>query len=262
MGTEEWVRAREEAKSHKEDMNQKYSKEIEKSIKHTQILYPRRIKETDERICQVFSFIQSKPEEAIFDYAMSGTITVLNPASYMTPAGTYIVGGESQENDLCKTGTLYNILSSKNIVDNYYQTHGVTSVNSGMYGDDILWIPEVIFENDDYIIKSNVISCSPIDRNYAVNKCGESEEAVDQAMRSRIKQIMDAFVEHPTDSLVLHAFGCDDRYGNEAKLVMNIFFDEIMSRVIPANDIVFCIPKGETGEEIKAAFNQRFTSLG
>lgn len=259
MGTEEWVRACEEAKNHKENMRQKYREEIEKSVKNTQILHPREINESKEMLCQVFSFIQSKPEEAIFDYVMMGSVTVLNPASYMTPAGTYIVGGQGQENDLCGMGTLYNILSSKRIVDNYYQTHGVTSVNSGIYGDDILWIPDVVFENDDYMIKTNVISCSPVDRNYAVNKCGVSEESVDLAMRSRIKQIMDAFVEHPTDCLILHAFGCDDKYGNDVKSVMGMFFDEITNRIIPANEIIFCIPKGELGEEMKTAFHQRFT---
>ena len=126
---------------HTNEMQQRFSKEIEESIINTVTFNNNCYLQTDDTNIPVVNVVNSTTEEAIFiDQSKK---TVLNFASYKNPGGAFIKGSSAQEEMLCHSSTLYNVLRE---MTQYYE-HNRKILNKGLYTNQALYSPDIIFVN-------------------------------------------------------------------------------------------------------------------
>lgn len=160
-------------------------------------------------------------------------IAALNFASYKNPGGGYLLGATAQEECLCSESNLYNIISA--FYDSFYKPH-LKKLNGGLYGDDLLYSPNVLFFKNGYqktmvedfdgdireYASADVITCAA-PNYYPIQKYGKYPyEKVVQAMISRIDHILYAAYKEGVDSIILGAFGCGV-FMNDPVIVSQIF---------------------------------------
>ncbi|MCR5182639.1 MAG: TIGR02452 family protein [Clostridia bacterium] len=179
-----------------------------------------------------------------------GRICALNFANAYNPGGGVERGARAQEEDLCRTSNLYNAITRRYFIENYY---GWNRRNTGDLGtDNLIYSPGVtVFKNDDYSLKAredwfrtDVITCAaphlhpektrPVPR-------GQLVEAFD----SRIVNILEAAIENDADVLILGAFGCG-AFNNPPALVSDCFRYVLLEKDYAKyfRSVIFAVKKG------------------
>ncbi len=148
-------------------------------------------------------------------------IAVLNFANAYTPGGGVTRGASAQEECLCRITTLYPVLKSKRVIEEYYKKNAredcLLAPARLVYAEDI-----VVFKNDtDYpklLDKKEWLTCDVItaaapDLRGTLNKGSanlsySSEEALFDFHVTMALNILKAAYRHKVRILVLGAFGC------------------------------------------------------
>lgn len=186
-------------------------------------------------------------------------ICVLNFASSKNPGGGFLNGAMAQEEALCQSSNLYNILSKHKSFYEYNREH----LNNGQYTDGIIFTEKCLFFRKNYVNVEpqlvDVITCAAPNFN-AARRNGVSVEEIECTMSRRIEQILKVAIANNVKVLALGAFGCGV-FGNNPDFVASVmrtilcvrgyadYFEEI---IFPMN--------GSMGENVRA-FNKIFNKL-
>lgn len=226
------------AEQHYQTMEKLYEKEIEESVKFSKVFTGTIIADKDKTAFTI-KIIDCDTITAALDNPGSA---VLNFASYKNPGGGFIRGTMAQEEAICHESTLYNVLSRK---EDFYIWNR-NNLNNSLYQDRILWTPNIILKRNGTLGCCDVITCAA--PNWAAaQKNGVKREDNMQALRSRIRNIINVAAVYNEKSLILGAYGCGV-FGQDAEEVAKIFEEEVgTASMIPR--IIFAIPSGNGNYE-------------
>lgn len=128
-------------------------------------------------------------------------VAVLNFASYNNPGGGFMRGCMAQEEALCWSGTLYNVLQKYE--DTYY-ARNTAKKNRGLYTDTALFNQWVWVGKK----RVSVITCAAPNKSLLYRYGSFSEEQNSAALKSRVKYVLDVAEDRNVDVLFLGAWGC------------------------------------------------------
>lgn len=257
MGTQK-EELKKKAIAHTEKMNTLHENEISKCIEQTKIYDQTffctkkfEIKDNSEQkiIVEDIDSVQ-----AVFRYAYEdGKTAVLNFASYKNPGGKFLDGSSAQEEMLCHSSFLYNVLSEFD--EDYYEFNRL-SKNFALYTNRALYSPDVLFMRGDEEIYVDVITCAAPNKTAAQKYCGKSDFDCNSAMVERIHFMLDIAKEENVNTLILGAWGCGV-FGNDAEFVANSFKKELEEYYTDTfENIIFAIPGGTNYMVFKRVFGK------
>lgn len=189
-----------------------------------------------------------------------GPMAVLNFASFKEPGGMFLAGSRAQEECLCHTSFLYNVLRRKTSFYEWNRKH----LNRALYQDRLLYTPDVLFfENGspDFHavgIPCDVITCAAPNKSAAQRNCYVSDEENHKALEKRIRFLLQAAQMHTADVVILGAYGCGV-FGQDPTEVAEIFRDELRGTLF--SKAVFPIPR-KVGDGNYEAFAKVFGKDG
>lgn len=193
---------------------------------------------------------------AIIERPSKELVTVLNFASYKNPGGKFIEGSSAQEESLCHASFLYNVLASCSV---YYEWNNEHK-NRGLYENRAIYSPDVLFQKGKEERDCDVITCAAPNitpsRKYG---WGITNEENTEALKSRIKFVLDIAADQKRETLILGAFGCGV-FGQDAEEVANIFMDYLTTTHKMFKKVIFAIPKGfhtENYDKFEKVFKER-----
>ena len=245
-----------EAAEHEEQMRKYYSDNISRVALETKIY-------TEDSVFNDVVSENNKYEiivesidsvSAIMEYSGSRKTAVLNFASYKYLGGGFLQGSRAQEECLCHSSTLFNVLSK--FEDNYY-VENRKDLNGGLYRNKALYSPNVYFRG--YSVRfCDVITCAA--PNYSVvQRYGHAiKKENSEALKSRIEFVLNIAKENEVENLILGAFGCGV-FGQDAAEVAQVFKDNLENKFKNVfHKVIFAIPQGKDGnyEKFKEVWRQ------
>lgn len=238
------------AEKHTQEIEKKYKKETNKSIKNSVIYTEKTDKQPDIGCCKANIIVNDLDSVSSILKNHDGKTAVLNFASYKNPGGGFITGAIAQEEALCHSSNLYNILSS---FDEFYKWNKENN-NKGLYMNRAIYSPDIIFLDDSSCvfgvepikIQVDVITCAAPNRNAAVKYANVTEEENELAVVNRVKFLLDIADENDIKTLILGAFGCGV-FGQNPTTVAHAFKYCLDSYNYKFANIYFSIPKGKDG---------------
>lgn len=228
------------AKKHTEEMNKKYKEQIEESIKNTRIY----VNAFNEYCFQQNYDMEIVVEDmdsvsAVLKYGGKNT-AVLNFSSYKNPGGMFLKGSKAQEECLCHESFLYNVISKFDWKFYEWNRH---HMNKALYLNRGLYSPDVVFTRGDIEQTAGVITCAAPNLSASRKYCGISSEENTQALRSRIRFVLDIARYNNVKTLILGAYGCGV-FGQDAKEVAGIFRECLDNGYKCFDKVVFAVPNG------------------
>lgn len=277
MYNEYWGQKNEQAeiaRKHTESMAQTYESEIEQAVQSSIIYDENHFGIYDpytgfqhanafERSINTY-VLPLTTVEAIFstdDLFGRGKVAVLNFASFKNPGGKFLEGSLAQEESLCHSSFLYNVLSRFN--ETYYAKNRKYT-NRSMYMNRAIYTPNITFFYTDNEFQTryttaDVITCAA--PNYAAGSkyCGVTDTENTIALYERCRFVLDIAIENGVDTLILGAYGCGV-FGQNPYTVANVLrvlfreyeYENKFSRII------FAIPNTGHSKDNYIAFNTVF----
>ncbi len=178
--------------------------------------------------------------QAILSRAGRGNITALNFANAMYAGGAYVLGGNAQEESLCRASMLYYTIRNQK---DYYRRNRLHILPD--YTDTMIYSENVpIIRNDfgellEKTVLCNFITSPAVNRTFA--KFIFSQKKINNIMYSRIEKIIMLSLEKKTDILILGAFGCG-MFGNRRETILPMFEEIINKYVSDSIEVIFAIP--------------------
>lgn len=243
------------AVKHTQEMQEKYPNEIARSIggsieyfAYNLLDIPTRdgsINMTDDK--DYIKVLPVTTQDAILSECCRNNVhynyrfCALNFASYTNPGGKFIDGSSAQEESLCHSSFLYNVLSA--FKETYYRRNMHFKRNS-FYENRGLYTPDVLFldKNTGRSVFVDVITCAAPNKTAASNRYGYSEEANHNALRSRCKFVLDMAECNSVDMLILGAYGCGV-FGQNAEEVASIFRELLETYRYRFDQVIFAVPR-------------------
>lgn len=163
-------------------------------------------------------------------------IAILNFSSYKNPGGGYLKGSFTQEESICAESTLYPVLTK--FTDTYYDWNR-GHLNHSLYENRALYSPNIVFEKNNKVVWSDVITCAA--PNYSsAKKQKVSWEDNKKVLKDRIKFVLDIAEENGVSTLILGAWGCGV-FGQNPQKVAEYFLTELIDRSF--SKVIFAVPK-------------------
>ena len=180
----------------------------------------------------------------------------LNFANPHEPGGGFLRGALAQEECICRTSILYNVLDTDALSEMYTNCPPTNLFSDYMsLVSGVPMIRDDEYEPLDEPFRADFITCAaPLASRFA----GEKKE-LDRAVKTRVRKIIQCAAENGYDAIILGAFGCG-AFGNSTRDVAYAFrkvlLDEGMSRAF--NKIVFAIysETNEKQETMQEVFNE------
>ena len=174
---------------------------------------------------------------------------VLDFASFTIPGGGYERGAWAQEEALCAASNLYPVLDGCRSIfydDNYPMRRG------GLFTDKCMYLPDVMFGEDNAIRPVGVIVCAAPHRRHALEN-GRDALEIDNDLERRVEAVMRVAAVQGVDALVLGAFGCGV-FANDPTQVAGLFKDWLDAHPGIFADVVFAVPGGPNFDPFEAVF--------
>lgn len=177
--------------------------------------------------------------ECILNCPKDKRIAALNFANAMYPGGGYVLGGNAQEESLCRASMLYyairhQVMYRKNrlhLLPDY--THTLIYTKN---------VPVIRDENGNMLEKPRAcdfITCPAVNRTFA--KFMFSDKKITEKMDRRIELIIEVAAVYKPDILILGAFGCGV-FGNKRETVFELFEKHINGFLPDETEVIFAIP--------------------
>ncbi|MDE6425213.1 MAG: TIGR02452 family protein [Ruminococcus sp.] len=167
-------------------------------------------------------------------------ITALNFANAKQAGGAYVLGGNAQEESICRASLLYYTIRTQKEYYNRNRLHVTPD-----YTDIMIYSENVPIIRDDSgrmlekSVSCNFITSPAVNRTFA--KFMFSQKKINEIMKTRIEKIIMLAVEKNTDILILGAFGCGV-FGNRREDIFPMF-EEIINKYVPDSmKVIFSIP--------------------
>lgn len=170
----------------------------------------------------------------------TGNLTALNFANAFMPGGGYVLGGNAQEESLCRASLLYYALKS---CKGMYRHNRLRP--TPLYSDYMIYSRDVpIFANDagellEEPCTASFLTAPAVNRNFARLVCSQSK--INRVMDVRIQKLVSLAVAQGSEVLVLGAFGCG-MFGNRREDVLPML-ENAVNRFVPDEmQVVFAQP--------------------
>ena len=163
--------------------------------------------------------------------------TILNFASGTRVGGGYTTGSNAQEECLCRSSNLYNVLKVKT---NFYEFN--RNLKSNLSSDLMIYSPSIIFFRDDYgnLMKDhksfNIITAAA--PNCRTDKY--SNDVIESIFLRRIEKIFGIALANKNKNIILGAWGCG-AFKCDPAIVANSFKTIIECYGSHFDNIVFAI---------------------
>lgn len=160
--------------------------------------------------------------ETGYKYAGEYRTAILNFADAITPGGLVLVGGTTQEENICRCSNLYEALTMGSCMTDYYRYNAKT--HGSVYTDRVIYSADVtVFRDDEsyeMIIpkKMDVITCP------APSAFFKNDEAALKVYKNRIRNIVNSAILNDADCLILGAWGCG-AFCQDPKLISKAFVE-------------------------------------
>lgn len=174
-------------------------------------------------------------------------LAVLDFASFTSAGGGYERGAWAQEEAMCAESTLYNALATQKA---WYAENRRRNINCDLYRNRGLVVPRVRFDREKYHSYADVIVVAAPNARRAREEYRVSDQALEQAMRDRVRFVLAIADDLGHKKLVLGAFGCGV-FGWEALKVAEMFREELASGTHAATEVVFAVPRGRHDENLE-----------
>lgn len=168
-------------------------------------------------------------------------IVALNFANAKHPGGAYTLGGDAQEEALCRASLLYYTIRTAKEFYQINRRHFLAD-----YTDTMIWSENVpiIRKNDGTRLETpslcNFITCPAVNRRFAWPWF--SNEKIEKIMQRRIVNIVALAVEKQPEVVIFGAFGCG-AFGNKRETVYPIF-EQAIRRFVPDHiEVYFADPR-------------------
>lgn len=231
------------AVSHTNDMQDRYHKDIDLSVKNS-VIYSHDYKfnlDNKNIDCMALSVVPEDSVEAIMNHSY-GKTAVLNFASYKNPGGFFIGGSRAQEECLCHESFLYNVLKC---FSDYYKWNN-DHKNNGLYLNRAIYSPTIRFERNGNVKWCDVISCAA--PNYSTySRFNNDYNKNYDTLKSRIKFILSIAKQQKVDTLILGAYGCGV-FGQDAEEVAKIFKEYLTYSFRCFKTVIFAVPNSVHAE--------------
>lgn len=188
-----------------------------------------------------FSIIKDTTDGALMS-SFEEPIAVLNFASYKNPGGGFLKGSSAQEESLCHSSYLYNILRE---LTSYYDWNN-GHLNKGIYTNRAIYTYNVRFFDADGTSKiADVITCAAPNRSLIERYAAFTEKENIKALESRTKflSIITQLSNPNLESIILGAWGCGV-FRQNPNTVCNLLSQNFVQSSI--NEIKFAIPDDKT----------------
>ena len=232
MGRKEQMQ--EKAQKHTEIMDRLYSKEIKKSIADTHLYGTDFNRDKVEGNSAIFVVEQSYTQDSIARNAGKEKMAVLNFASYRHAGGGFLNGAMAQEEAICHSSFLYNILRE---FPKYYEWNEA-HYNKGLYMNRALYSPNIFFFDEGNVKKyvvADVITCAAPNRSMLIKDGRFGEKENETCLKDRIRFIRDICDKEGVEVLIAGAFGCGvfaQKPETVAHLFREFFSDTKVKKVI------------------------------
>lgn len=243
------------AKHHTNEMWTKYRNEIDTCIHDTHIYGGPVSRDLHEHVDTKGCSFQVKASDSVsaifYEDTSSNKVAVLNFASYKQPGGGFIRGMMAQEEALCHSSFLYNVLQD---FDTSFYTYNRKNLNRGLYTHRALYTPNVTFTNNEINCMSDsvdVITCAAPNKSVCLKYGKFTEQENSSALRLRIIFIRDICETEHVDVLIAGAYGCGV-FRQDPTEVATIFRE--VFEVSALCKVVFPIPAGKNLLEFKSVF--------
>ena len=172
---------------------------------------------------------------------VTGEIIALNFANAMAAGGGYRLGGDAQEESLCRCSLLYDAIKGN---PQFYRPHRLRP--TPFYSDRIMVSPSVpVIRRMDGTLLSEpeqctFLTCAAVNRNFA-KLLLRSDKKIEAAMQQRIEKIISVIADRHPAAAVLGAFGCG-MFGNKRQIILPMF-EQAVNRLMPDSvRVVFADP--------------------
>ncbi len=168
-------------------------------------------------------------------------VCALNFANANVPGGAYTMGGNAQEEALCRASLLYYTIRTATEFYNRNRKHTLPDYTNGMiYSENV----PVIRENNGTLL-THPMECDFITSpavNTRVAKLVMSRQKINMTMNNRIMQIIALAANKHPDVLILGAYGCG-AFGNKRETVYPMF-EEAINQYLPEDiEVIFADPR-------------------
>ena len=201
-----------------------------------------------------------------------GRIALLNFASFKNPGGKFIEGSSAQEESLCHSSFLYNVLRH---FDETIYARNRRNTNRGLYFNRAIYTPNILFFNPNPLIRSyyhtsnaDVITCAAPNRSIGKNRRpGEanygdipSENENYKALYERCQFVLKVAQDNDVKTLVLGAFGCGV-FAQNPYVVARIFTSLLSLADYSFDRVIFAVPNTGHSKDNYDAFYRAFTEF-
>lgn len=249
------VRLKSLAVAHTATMAQKFRSEIQCCIESTEdfaddAVLPCLCDKSDNMNVTFESTGSVETLESVYSFH-GGRVCVLDFADYMHPGGKFLEGSGAQEERLCHSSFLYNVLKSDHVKQMFYDKHKGLS-RKCLYSNHLLYIPQVLFDES---VPCDVIVCAAPNKGAAIRYHQLSASDVNLYMRDRCNAVLQAAAYKRVDHLILGAFGCGV-FGNDPQVVSGEFKSLLCGRYRGSfKTVVFAVPDERNGQYFRAVCN-------
>lgn len=156
-----------------------------------------------------------------------GKTAVLNFANPHYPGGGVTRGAVAQEECLCRSSNLYPCLADDGVFADFYGYHRGSTDHD--FSDRLIYTPGVTVFKDDAPVprllagedwfRVDVITCAA---PFQGKRRHVNGRVLEELMKKRVRNILEAAIEHEIDVLILGAFGCG-AFQNPPKVVARSF---------------------------------------
>ncbi len=191
----------------------------------------------------------------------NAALGALNFASAKNPGGGFLGGALSQEEDLCRSSTLYLSLTQPQVAE-YYAANRRHSSN--LYTDHLIYSPQVsVFRGDDSELLPHPVSVdvitAPAPNAGAVASNHPSElPQLPDVLWERANRVLALAAQQGQTHLVLGAWGCGV-FRNDPQQVAHIFKELLLTEANGVfEQVTFAIYDRSKGQSVLGAFRAAF----
>ena len=181
---------------------------------------------------------------------VTGSATLVDPASFTRPGGAYTDGSFGPEQVLCSESNLYPVL--KGIKAAYHDKNRGYACGQ-LFTDRAAYLENMVFNREGTIKNANVIVIAEPNHQRALEN-HRSEKECDVCLQNRIETLLGIAAANDTETLIVGAFGCG-RQGFPPAQVIEAFKTWIDAHQGAIPHIVFAVPRMHF-DAFDAAFGQ------
>lgn len=194
------------------------------------------------------SFMRADSVQAVLEHgrgiASQCDLTVLDFASFKFPAGGYDKGFFGQEQALCASSTLANVLLCQ---QGWYRENQNSHINCELYKNRALIVPKVRFERDNYHSYADVLVVAAPNAARATSAYRIDQQTQLGFLKDRMQFMLACAAAANNPKLVVGAWGTGI-FGWDAHTVAVALFEALLATPYAFEQVIVAVPQQRSNE--------------